>query len=371
MAKQGSGHKNWLWLLLLVIIVVGYHIYPRQNTSIPTPAVKGISTAVSSYGSIFEVYFTDPQFPFDGVYTGGIEQYLIEKINNAKSSIDVAVYQFDLESVVQALINAKNRGVDVRVVYDNDYADPAKISELENAGIKAIPDDRSAFMHNKFFVFDDQCLWTGSFNITENAAYKNDENALYFCSDDAAENYTTEFSEMFAGQFGPSSSANTPYPIFTVDGINIENYFAPEDDVMDKVVAAVATAKSSIQFMAYEFTDNSLGQALEQKFADGLSVEGIFESSQANSQYSQCAPLLKKGISVYLDGNPAVFHHKVMIIDDSIVITGSFNFTQQANKENDENLLIIHDPGLAATYEKEYQLMKSQAAKPTSDTCKK
>jgi phosphatidylserine/phosphatidylglycerophosphate/cardiolipin synthase-like enzyme len=326
----------------------------------------------TSTGDWYEVYFTSPEIPFNNVFTGGIEEHLIDKIDAAQNSIDLAVYEFNLEDVTQALISAKQRGVEVRVVYDNEFSDPdPQMTELKNAGIQAVPDQRSAFMHNKFFVFDEKCIWTGSFNISVNAAYRNNENALYFCSQEAAANYTVEFSEMFSGEFGPSSPSNSPYPVFAVDGANIQNYFAPEDSVMDKVIAAVNKAQLYVHFMAFSFTDDALADAMLQKMSQGVTLGGIFESSGANTQYSECKTLLVSEADIWLDGNPRTFHHKVIIIDGKTVILGSFNFTANANESNDENLLIIQDSSLAAAYEQQFQLMKSQAVKPVGNTCQK
>lgn len=395
--KNGKFKSNWLWLLTIFALALGYFLFLNEKVSeqlpvAPTPTtenVKGIateavtSTIPPSKGDWYEVYFTSPQIPFDKKYEGGIEKYLINKIDSAQTSIDIAVYEFDIESVAQALIKAKERGVEIRVVYDNEYSDPdPQIGELKSAGIKAIPDNRSSFMHNKFFVFDNQCIWTGSFNISLNAAYRNNENALHFCSPEVAKNYSTEFSEMFNGKFGSTSPSDTPYPTFTIEGVLIENYFASEDDVMDKVISTVDQAKSSIHFMTYSFTDDNLGKTMINRSNNGVLVEGIFETVGANSSYtdpetevkrwlSECKALLNSGLDVRLDGNPRTFHHKVIIVDGQTVILGSFNFSSNANTQNDENLLIVHDPRLAGDYEQQYQLMKQQAVIPTGDTCTK
>lgn len=365
--------------VLLVLFALLYLLTPLPSLidevlkpPSPTEEVIGVATSVPLPETWYEVYFTDPQIPFDDVTTGGIETHLIDKINSAQKSIVLAVYEFNLENVTQALIAAKDRGVVVQVVYDDEFSDPDhQMTELKQAGIKAVPDKRSAFMHNKFFVFDNECVWTGSFNISINAAYRNNENALYFCSKEAAQNYSTEFEEMFAGQFGPSSTANTPFPVFTTQGITIENYFAPEDEVMAQIVSEVLSAKTSIHFMAFSFTSDSLGGAMLSKMENGVSVIGIFETRGADSQYSQCAPLLKNSADVTLDGNSRTFHHKVIIIDNQTVILGSFNFSNAANESNDENLLIVHDPSLAQAYEQEFQRMKEMSIQPVNNsTCK-
>ena len=72
-----------------------------------------------------------------------------------------------------------------------------------------------------------------------------------------------------------------------------------------------------------------------------------------------------------LDGNSYTFHHKVIIIDGSAVALGSFNFSSNATESNDENLLIIHDAGLAAQYEAEFQRRWAEAIQPMGGQCKK
>ena len=376
MANTTKRKSGYFTLILVIALVIGALLYSRESPSnqietTPTTEVKGTTTS-STTESWYEVYFTNPKIPFDDVYTGGIENNLIQKIDAAQVSIDVAVFEFDIESVAEALIRAEQRGVDVRVVYDDEHSDPdPQIGEVKSAGIQAVPDKRQAYMHNKFFVFDDQCVWTGSFNISMNAAYRNNENALYFCSKEAAADYSTEFDEMFAGQFGPDSPSNTPYPSFTVGGSTVEVYFAPEDHVMDKVINAVSEADTSIHFMAYSFTDDGLANAMIADANRGVVIEGVFETTGADTQYSECGTLLKKGFDIRLDGNPRTFHHKVIIIDGDTVILGSFNYSSNADTQNDENLLIVHDASLAAAYEQQYQLIKSQAVVPSGTTCHK
>jgi len=377
--KKNFNKTKWLILILMTLVLTlsCQEIYleiPEQKTVTQEPtteSVLGVSKTPDSV-SWYEVYFTSPAIPFDEVYIGGVEERLVEKIDGSETSIDVALFEFDIESIATALIRAKDRGVSVRVVYDDEHSDPdPQIKELISSGIPAVPDNRSAYMHNKFFVFDNECLWTGSFNISMNAAYRNNENAIYFCSAEAAKNYQQEFQEMFFGQFGAKSPADTPFPVFTVKGVRIENYFAPEDNVMEKVIETVSNASKSIHFMVFSFTQDELGEAMLIEANNGVEVEGVFENTGASTKYSECGKLLQAGLDVRLDGNPRTFHHKVIVIDNSIVILGSYNFSANADQSNDENLLIIYSPELAKEYEDEYQRMKSQAVVPQGDTCNK
>jgi phosphatidylserine/phosphatidylglycerophosphate/cardiolipin synthase-like enzyme len=97
-------------------------------------------------------------------------------------------------------------------------------------------------------------------------------------------------------------------------------------------------------------------------FNSGVSVSGVFDESQALSNIGgEYAHLLENGVDVRLDGNPKSMHHKVIIIDDQIVVTGSYNFSQSAKTRNDENTLIIHSPEIAEIYKQEFERVWSLA----------
>lgn len=376
-------NKTWrnlaVFVLLVIIVFFGRGYITPASTPTPTvaPSVQG-ATAQTDSGGYFTAYFTNPPLNAD---TPGIETNLIRLIGNAKVSVHGAFFEMDLEDVTQALIAAKARGVDVGLVYDDDQmTDPDRVqilADLKSAGIPLVPDKRSAFMHNKFFIIDGKTVWTGSFNYTGNAAHKNNENAVVFNVPQLAANYEKEFSEMFAGKFGPKNPADTPYPEFTTDGVVIDNYFAPEDHVMPKVIAEVKSARDSVDFLSFSFTDTDLGYTMtELAMEQDVTVRGVFESSQSSG--SVCSYMIERNkniqgsghINVKLDGNPATMHEKVIVIDGTTVIFGSFNFSKNADQSNDENLLIVHDPRLAALFEAEFQKVYDKGVTPV-DGCKK
>ena len=170
---------------------------------------------------------------------------------------------------------------------------------------------------------------------------------------------------MFVGyDFGPASSANTPNPVLTIDGTRLENYFAPEDEVAGKILPVLQSAQRSILFMAFAFTRPDFADALLARAADGVNVRGVFETRQIAAGSDQAWNLLTVGglaANVRQDGNPYNLHHKVFIIDELIVITGSFNFSRNADERNDENVLIIYNPAIAAAYLAEWERVWDQA----------
>jgi phosphatidylserine/phosphatidylglycerophosphate/cardiolipin synthase-like enzyme len=337
-----------------------------------TPQTGATSAPSTGGGDYFTVYFTAPETFTGDETTGGIEMHLIDLINNAQSSIYGAAFEFNLQDVADALIAAHERGVDVKLVYDDEHTmgeDDPQMQQMLDAGIPGTPDERSAFMHNKFWVIDQQVVWFGSWNLTTNDTFRNNNNAIVIRSQQMVQNYTTEFNEMFGGAFGPTSPADTPNPTFTMNGINFESYFASEDEVMPALVNFVNSATQTVHFLAFSYTDDSLAQAMMDRAAAGATVIGVFESRGANTESSSCPPMLQDGLDVRLDANKYTFHHKVVIIDSKAVAIGSFNFSNNASSSNDENLAIIYDPAVAALYEQEFNKQYEMANKPSGDEC--
>jgi phosphatidylserine/phosphatidylglycerophosphate/cardiolipin synthase-like enzyme len=372
------------FVLLLVVILgalymareAGIALGPLEDLLPTAESEPGVPTPGGGVGGgdgadYFDVYFTTPANPDDGVRTGGIDERVVAAIGGAQSTVDIAAFEFNLQSVADALVAAHERGVRVRMVDDDEHTeDSEQMEQVREAGIPVVDDQRSAFMHNKFVVIDGAEVWGGSMNYTENDVFRNNNNLIHIVSPQIAANYTAEFEEMFLDEaFGPSSPANTPNQRIEIEGVRIENYFAPEDEPMERILAQVSRADTSIHFMSFSFTEDRLGQVMRDRAANGVEVMGIFEQRGANTEFSECKALLAQGIDVRLDGNPYTFHHKVIIVDGFVLITGSFNHSENATNSNDENLLVIHDPGAAALYEAEFNARWAEAQLPVGGEC--
>ena len=324
------------------------------------PGTAQLATEAAAGGDWYQLYFTTPEqtATLDNP-SGGIPGQIITTLNAAQQSIDVAVYEFNWQPLADALIAAAGRGLKVRLVTDTDSMTEETVQAILAAGIPVAEDARDAIMHDKFVVIDGAAVWTGSMNFTRNDAFRNNNNVLYLRSTRLAQNYTREFEEMFIGyDFGPASAANTPNPVVTVDGTRIENYFAPEDEVAGKILPVLQSAERSIFFMAFAFTRQDFADALLARAADGVNVRGVFETRQIAAGSDQAWNLLTVGglaANVRQDGNPYNLHHKVIIVDEAVVITGSFNFSRNADERNDENVLILHSPEIAAAYLAEWE----------------
>ncbi len=134
-----------------------------------------------------------------------------------------------------------------------------------------------------------------------------------------------------------------------------EVYFSPHGGATEAIVATLAKARTTVLVQAYSFTSAPIAKALLEAHKRGVTIEVILDKSQRSGKYSSADFLARAGIPVKIDAAHAIAHNKVMVIDGDTVITGSFNFTRAAEEQNAENLLIIHDPALAARYTANWQ----------------
>ena len=302
---------------------------------------------------------------------------MIDKINAAQTSIHIASFEFDLTPVAEALIAAKSRGVDVRWVTDDENGLAAdeepghgQFAMLQDAGIEVKSDNRTALMHNKFWIFDGELVWTGSTNITINGIFKQNNNVIAIRSTKLAEIYEREFQEMWDGQFGPRSPSTVDKQSLTVNGTPIQVLFASEDGVIERIIPYVDGAQSSVRFLAFSFTDYPLAKSMIDRAAAGVDVAGVFEKVGSETQYAELSTLYCAGVPVRQDGNPSFLHHKLIIVDNRYVITGSLNFSTNAEESNDENVIIVDNSDIAALYTQEFERDWAQGADPDPSVIK-
>ena len=334
-------------LILLCAVAVGFGIRYYKNRPKPTTEV------------VWEVYFSGVSTaPIDKNTPYSLEKRLVARLADAAIRIDAALYRLASTPVADALIEAHHRGVQVRVVTETDNVDEEAIERLQEVGISVADDDEhDGLMHHKFIVIDERYVWTGSYNTTYNGAYRNNNNVILIDSVPLAYNFTQEFRELFLDAQGKKSAdAFIAYPKITLaDGMQVFTYFSPGSDTISPLLKEINSAEKSIHFMAFSFTHDALGSAMRNRFKSGIDVQGVFEDRQVD-QYSEFKAMKAAGLPVVLDKNRGTMHHKVIVIDAETVITGSYNFSKNAEKRNDENLLIIKgNPEIAAAYLAEFE----------------
>ncbi len=362
-----------------------------------------------------------------------LEQRVIDAINNANSSIDVAAYELNSLNIVVALCKAKERGLRVRLIVD-DQAAPSNNKDLwkvarsllekryhivwmTDAGWPWVRSKSSYYkghraqMHHKFMVIDrlssspsDDVVLTGSYNYTITGMVSM-QNLLVIHDPILAMTYETEFEQMWGSSADlPDSSKaafhqykkNLAAPSLRSGSSSIDVYFTPvsiqrNDDYFLQILARtiLIEADHDIKICAFSFsTGINLDEAIRNKFeSSSVSVQAIFEPSLANQPWSLYRAMTghptskspwKTRPDAFLAKEDRHLHHKYILIDADnpdttdtpVVISGSLNFSQNANDENDENFLIIRDKRLANQYLQEFLARFKKAAGRSTEEVK-
>jgi phosphatidylserine/phosphatidylglycerophosphate/cardiolipin synthase-like enzyme len=118
-------------------------------------------------------------------------------------------------------------------------------------------------------------------------------------------------------------------------------YFSPKGGATEAIVREINAARSEILVQAYSFTSKPIAKALVDARKRGIRIEAVLDKSQRREKYTSADFVAHAGIQTYIDAQHAIAHNKIIIIDRSTLITGSFNFTKAAEEKNAENLLIL------------------------------
>jgi len=247
---------------------------------------------------------------------------------------------------IKHVFEEKSKKIDVKVVVDDN-------NKKHAGGSFYRYDTSSQLSHNKFCIIDGSVVTTGSFNPTERGNYKNNNNFLIIESEFLSQNYEDEFIELWGGEFGKGGN-QVEYPQMFLDGIRVETYFCPEDDCDLHLIDELRKATSSIYFMTFSFTHEEVADEILYSKVD---IKGVFEKMQAGSKYSQFNRMKEFGLDVKKDNNSANMHHKVFIIDEKVVVTGSTNPSKSGFYKNDENMMIIEDSSIAKLFMEEFEMV--------------
>lgn len=366
-----------------------------SGTSTGTPKYFSTSSGPGSTGK-FEIYFNktvDNSYALPNNNAIGdvdFKERLGQRIDSATKSIDIAMYSFnEVTQIKDKLINALIRGVKIRMVYDSrEGSIQALVQELINAGIRVQQRPQDTYiMHNKFFIFDardntsaaDDWVWGGSANITNAQFYDDAQNVIIIQDQALANTYTREFEEMWgshneiniptAAKFGAAKSDNTPH-VFVINGKRVESYFSPSDNPSTVIEDMIGNnTNKSISFCAFAFTRFNIANKMKTQYQPPTKmVRGVFDNGNGTDPSSVYPEM--KGIGgsipwnpaapVYLDVENGLMHSKYILIDadlpssDPITQTGSFNYSNAATFNNDENLLIIYDSLVANQYYQDF-----------------
>lgn len=278
---------------------------------------------------------------------------VLNQINKSNSSIDIALYGWDDNPVIyNALVRAKARGVKIRIVYDtssNSYY--PKLSNFVKIANEKSTDSPKILMHNKFMIFDNSSIITGSMNFAKTGFSGFNSNCIFFInSKEIANIYEKEFNQMLQGKFHNSKSQISHTTVVLGD-TKVTPLFSPKDKIItNNVLPLIQNAKKYVYIPTFIITHDELANELINAKKRGVDVKLIIDATNVYSRKSKIKELRSAGVPVKVENYAGKMHSKSIIIDDEYIVAGSMNFTNSGENKNDENVLIIENKILARYY---------------------
>ena len=141
----------------------------------------------------------------------------------------------------------------------------------------------------------------------------------------------------------------------TEQPIEVRCLFAPRDPCVDEICALLREARETADLCIFTITDDRIVNEIEDAHRRGVRVRILTDDDKAHDRGSDIHRLARAGIQVRKDHDPAHMHHKFAIIDGHWLLTGSYNWTRSASKENAENVIILDHTGACAQFMDEFE----------------
>jgi len=325
-----------------------------------------------------------------------LEAVIVDFIAGARSKLSIAVQELDSEAIARAILSASWRGVHVELFLEQDYLRTAlkrengvPIKPVPNAGetpeqalervqwgpdttdlaenrrilsallrsdVQTRGDFNPKIFHQKFVLRDyfdgkattpgNPALLSGSANFTVTDTHVNLNHVFVFRNSFVCRQYEVEFNQLRGGSFGRQRHGDVP-ETYNLSGVPVKVLFAPDHTPELEFMKQMLKGSSEIVFAIFTFSGSSgIDDTMVSLARSGMTIRGVLDPGQANQKWA--APkTMKPPIELFVPKKEGVFktlrklHHKLMVIDERIVVAGSFNYTQPANDYNDENLFVI------------------------------
>lgn len=318
-----------------------------------------------------------------------LESVIVEFIGAAKESLDIAVQELDSLPIAQALLDAAWRGVNVRIVLEQDYLQEASVPKprvrqgeseeaarwraqweedpprgldmnrdilvaLLRSGVHATADYNPDIFHQKFVIRDYRAkatatsgLLTGSANFTHTDTHTNLNHVVVFNDYRICRAYRSEYEQIETGSFGRGGHGRVP-PVINLKGVPVKILFAPDHTPELEIMKQINKCEKRLDFAIFTFSGSSgIDDAMIMVKRAGRALRGALDPGQAAQDWAATKWLHEADVELFVPRRQEHFgklHHKLMVIDDAIVVAGSFNYTAPANDYNDENIFVIGSP---------------------------
>jgi phosphatidylserine/phosphatidylglycerophosphate/cardiolipin synthase-like enzyme len=319
-----------------------------------------------------------------------LERVIVDFIGGAEHSLDIAVQELDNEAIAQAILDARFRGVTVRMVVEQSYLLSPKLPKAlprsgedaavarhraqweDEKGVNSLEENRRllaallrcnvdvkadynpAIFHQKFIIRDYEgrarptsAILSGSANFTLTDCHRNLNHVVIFHDWRICREYANEFASIRAGRFGRGEHGDVPRA-FNLEGVPVKVLFAPDHTPELEIMKQMLKATDRVDVAIFTFAGSSgIDDVMLMLAAAKRRVTGAVDPGQGVQEWAATHELNRAGIALYFPDRTPPFrklHHKLMVIDEAITVAGSFNYTAPANQYNDENIFVIGSP---------------------------
>lgn len=302
-------------------------------------------------------------------------------IQGARNELLIAVQELDSQAIAKAIVEARRRGVRVQIILEGSYLrddppakDPwsllGKQEENRNihngllrAGIDVIVDLNPEIFHQKFMVRDREgsaaAVLTGSTNFTLTdtgtnpitkgiKAGNNLNHVVVLKGKRIAAEYATEFRRYRAGTFGAMHERHEPKPAeFRLGKVRVKPLFAPRHGPEMEIMKQMLKTTSTVDFAMFTFAKSSgIDDTMLRLIGSVQRLRGVLDREQGAQEWAATKPLKASGVELFQNKKGTgvrKVHHKLMVLDERVIIVGSFNYTAPATTLNDENIIVLGD----------------------------
>ena len=259
-----------------------------------------------------------------------------EAIANAKTSIQIAIYTLTDQRILQALRQKASLGVKVTVICDAKACQGIE-KKLGN-DIHLIKSTPKGLMHLKILVIDDRLVWVGSANMTGESLRVHGNIMTGFDSPELAVWIQKKLFSLSRG-----SSEYTPPNAFLIGNQTIEFWFLPNDkDAVQRIRQLIRSAKKTIQIAMFTWTRLDFVNDIVSAKLRGVDVQIVLDTNSSKGASLNVVKALQKGhVPFKVKTGPGLLHYKMMIIDDSILVSGSANWTKAAFRYNEDCYFVL------------------------------
>ncbi|MCG6193352.1 phospholipase D-like domain-containing protein [Leptospira sp. FAT2] len=301
-------------------------------------------------------------FSFPGRYTPlsqkrNVRDSILKRIETAEVSIDLWIYSFDDPEILAALQRAAKRGITISIVADPDKDYP---QELVRLGLFRRW-ERSGLQHSKILIVDRKTVFLGSGNFTW-YGLENDLNG--YVSFDLFETERESFYSFLEEDPGIDVLEIPPFQF----------YISPEKGrlIQNLILRDVDSSKESVRYLIFDHFDSVLTSRLAYANRRGVSVQGVYDSPVDEEGKFLANAFDRTDSKIFGDGNEetisgdsfgkgGLLHHKTMLIDGKILLSGSYNFSVSARDSNREILFRTTDASLVEAYSREWDRVAASA----------